>query len=207
MLLFLLTIPAFIIVFLNLFGTNSFTIPPVDPFANFEKLGIDDPALVGCNQPLANESVKVPAYLSNALSASAYKVVRFAPYPCETDECLTSFQQLVRVHDKFTGKEAVDFFIFSLSDAETTDWGAFRQKYYLPESWYFISVQWNEELAEMANCGLYLGNSKEENSFKTDLVALLNEQNQLKGIYKLADKEEMDRLSTEIKILLSEKPR
>lgn len=199
MLVILLGIPAFIIAFLNLFGSNTFEVPEIDPFSNYTEIGIENPLNLGCNLA-GSEELAVPTSLSSAFSKSGFKILFFTPDSCES-ECLSILQELVRAHDKVGTNGLARTFILS-SEEGNTNWKSLQNEYVLPKGWHYISYQPTEEWKAFLTCGVYLSQPASDSfQLKHHLVCAFSPDNRLVGIYNFQKREEVDRLAFELEIL------
>jgi len=206
MLIILIGVPVFIIFFLNLFGSNTYTVPPLRPFEDYEEMGIANPSTMDCAPRPTGQPIRIPSGLSGHFSEARFKLVALVDQPCD-EACVALFQELLRVDDKFRKDQRVKFLFFDVSPADllsSGNWETERQSYFLPENWNFIEASESPENLAFLTCELFLGDADRLPPFRQHLVALVSPTNRLTGIYDLSEKEGVDRLAVEVQILKDE---
>lgn len=207
-LLTVLATPALVIVFLHSFGENKFEIQVMNPQS------------ADCKTNTQEEGVhRIPPFsfvsqdgktITNQDFAGKIYVVNFFFSRCP-DICPTMTSELVRLQDAFQNR--TDLKILSHSVDPLYDSVQILKEYASkfkanPNFWTFVTGD-KKEIYNMARCGYYI--SARENSspaevdfVHSDKVVLIDKERRIRGYYGGTERKEIDRLITEIQILLKE---
>ena len=206
-LLTVLTIPALVIVFLHSFGENKFVIEVMNP----QSAECKSNAVAGVHRIPAFSFVSQDGKtITNQDFEEKIYVTDFFFTRCP-DICPTMTSELVRVQDAF--KDRTDIKILSHSVDPLYDSVQILKEYAAkfnanPVIWTFVTGD-KKEIYNMARCGYYI--SARENSsplevdfVHSDKVVLVDKEKRIRGYYSGTNRKEIDRLITEIQILLKE---
>lgn len=208
MLVFLLALPVLVLLFLYKFGNNKFKIPVYHAYDSTEVNGtyvITDAHHV---PDFAFETNQGNILTNKELSNSVY-VVDFFFTKCPSI-CKDMSSHLMRVQESFLDDNRVKILSFTVDPARDSvevlnEYAKlYRAK---KDKWYFLTGP-KDSLYALAKTGFYLTalenqNSAEEFTHAPHFV-LVDKQGRIRGYYNGTDKKEVDRLITEIKILLEE---
>lgn len=205
----MLIFPIFIIWFLRNYGENKFTIPVYHQNADELSAGrcvFDEgqhhiPSFRLTNQ---RERSLTDSYFDEHIT-----VVNFFYTGCLTN-CPEVILELARVQGNFDQNPRVR--LLSITTDPETDQPAELAKY--AEKSGARERQWNfatggkDEIANLIRCGFILpvrfDNSEQPDSNHSDRLVLVDSQKRIRGYYAGTDREDVDRLITEMKILLEE---
>lgn len=207
MLLLILVIPVFIYLFLQSFGSNSYAIPV------FYEEGVES-SLEHCE--FSKGQHFVPDFtmtshdneeIAGELMENKITVVDFFFTSCP-DICPVMSSELGRVNEIFKDKTAVQIFSFTVDPAYDTPQvlNAYAKEYGAEGGqWKFLTGE-KEEIYSLARCGFLLpvqdGDGSKADFIHSEKIILVDGQKRIRGYYDGTDREEIDRLITEINILL-----
>jgi protein SCO1 len=206
-LLCILLVPVLIIVFLKTFGNNTYAIPVL-----FEN-GVEDP-YQECEYP-DGEQHYIPEFdfvsqnnqtLGRAAMNGKITIVDFFFTSCPSI-CPIMSTEMERVDDAFRDREDVQ--IFSISIDPTFDTPevleSYSQKHNASKKWHFLSGGL-EETYRLARCGFILptidGQGNPDDFVHSDKFILVDEVGRIRGYYSGTNREDVDKLILETKILL-----
>lgn len=207
----LLILPICIIWFLRTFGENKFTIPVFHPNAAEMSSNL-------CTFPEGQHYI--PSFnlvnqkgqpLSQEVFSDRISVVSFFFSSCQTI-CPAMNNELLRVQGNFDTNSNVQLLSFSIDP--TYDKPEVLKEYAQvlgaeEEKWSFVTGD-KSTIHELVRCGFILPvqqNNTEDGSIDyshSDKVVLVDSQRRIRGYYSGTDREEVDRLITEMTILLKE---
>ena len=207
MLLLILVIPVFIYLFLQGFGSNSYAIPV------FYENGVES-SLEHCQfsegqhfipdfEMISQDNETITADMME----SKISVVDFFFTSCP-DICPIMSSELERVNQIFKEKANVQILSFTVDPAFDTPevLKAYAKEYRAdPDQWTFLTGD-KEDIYSLARCGFLLpvqdGDGSKADFIHSEKVILVDEQKRIRGYYDGTDREDIDRLITEINILL-----
>ncbi len=213
-LLILLAVPASIFIFLHVFGENKYEIGVLD----VNELAVYNPKVANCLQNVEEGVHRIPAF---SLTSQDERTVRrddFAGKILVSDFffttcpsiCKQMTTELVRVQEFFSKEPSVHLLSFSVDPTHDTPevlrdyaslYGADTKR------WTFLTGN-TEDIYELARCGYFLvakPNEELANDFiHSDKIVLTDKENRIRGYYSGTDREDVDRLITEIQVLLRE---
>lgn len=204
----LTTIPAILILFLHAFGENKFTIPVYYEDAasmNSDLCTFDE----GQHYIPAFELESTAGPISEGWLQEGITVVDFFFTSCPTI-CPEMSNQLSRVQNHFSDNPNVRLLSVTI-DPEYDSLEVLQQyanRYNaVPEKWAFARTQ-KDITYDLIRCGFLLGvqdgNGIPADYSHSDRVVLVDSQGRIRGYYSGTDREEVDRLITEMRILLEE---
>jgi protein SCO1/2 len=207
LLILLLAIPAFLFLFLRQFGENKFALPVMNP------------ASADCSPNTAPDSVhRIPAFsftdqdgntlTQERLRGSVY-VAEFFFTRCP-DICLTMANELSRVQDAFRGNNQVKILSHSV-DPEYDSVGILKEyaeRYNADtQQWMFVTGD-KAAIYQQARCGYFIsakeGTNENLDFIHSDKLVLVDMEGRIRGYYSGTKRTEVDRLITEIQVLLGE---
>lgn len=209
MLLLILAIPVLIYIFLQKFGSNTYTIPV------FYEAGIPS-TLENCN--FSDGQHYIPdfevinqdsATITDAVLENNINIVDFFFTSCP-DVCPIMSSEISRVQDAFQGRERVKVLSFTVDP--TYDKPAVLKDYAeqynaLPEKWQFATGD-KAEIYALARCGFLLpvqeGDGGKSDFIHSEKLILVDGNKRIRGYYDGTSRKDVDRLITEINILLEE---
>ena len=203
----ILMVPVLIIVFLKTFGNNTYAIPVL-----FEN-GVEDP-YQECEYPDGVQHY-IPdfSFISQnklPLGSSDMKgkitIVDFFFTSCPSI-CPVMSTEMERVDDAFRDREDVQ--IYSISIDPTFDTPevleSYAQKHNASQKWHFLSGG-VKETYRLARCGFVLptidGEGNPDDFVHSDKFVLVDELGRIRGYYSGTNREDVDKLILETKILL-----
>ena len=193
MLLLLLGLPIVLYLFLQGFGENKYQIPV------YYEGGVDNKLRPDCadtpGQHFISNFVKPETGLSDLLSGETILVFGFVQSECS----IGVQEELARIVNQF--KQISEFKAITLtSDTSVTSdhQMGLKKRYIIPEPvWTQLFYPDSDQLI---NCGFNLRNDCE----LSKQLILVDQQSRIRGYYMVEDAEELDRLTTEINILLNQ---
>ena len=204
----ILLVPVLIFMFLKSFGTNTYDIPIF-----FEK-GVDNPFL---ECPVADTTQHyIPNFtfvnqkgdaIGRAQMEGKVTVVDFFFTSCPSI-CPVMSSEMERVNDMF--REEANLQIFSISIDPTYDTAEILQEYATKHKakagkWDFLTGDKNE-IYQLAKCGFILptldGMGVPDDFAHSDKFVLIDELGRIRGYYSGTNREDVDLLILETKILL-----
>ncbi len=206
-LLCILMVPVLIIVFLKTFGNNTYAIPVL-----FEN-GVEDP-YQECDYPDGVQHY-IPDFsfisqnnipLGRTDMNGKITIVDFFFTSCPSI-CPVMSTEMERVDDAFRDREDVQ--IYSISIDPTFDTPevleSYAQKHNASSKWHFLSGG-VEETYRLARCGFILptidGQGNPDDFVHSDKFVLVDELGRIRGYYSGTNREDVDKLILETKILL-----
>ena len=207
MLLLILVIPVFIYLFLQGFGSNSYAIPV------FYENGVES-SLEHCQ--FSEGQHFIPDFemisqdkqtISGDVMEGKISVVDFFFTSCP-DICPIMSSELERVNEIFKERTEVQILSFTVDPAYDTpevlnDYAKeFRAD---SDQWKFLTGD-KTDIYSLARCGFLLpvqdGDGGKADFIHSEKIILVDGQKRIRGYYDGTDREEIDRLITEINILL-----
>ncbi|MDQ3393512.1 MAG: SCO family protein [Bacteroidota bacterium] len=208
-LLITLAVPVFIFLFLKAFGSNNFTIP----------IYYEEGVISSLSQCTFSKDVhRIPDFelttsrntkISHQVLEGKVTVVDFFFTSCP-NICPAMSKEMSRVHDKY--KSHPDFQILSFTVDPQHDNVSSLDKYskrfeIRGNEWQFITGE-KEKIYHLARCGFILpvedGDGSPEDFIHSEKFILVDAQKRIRGYYDGTDREDVDRLITEIDILNKE---
>jgi protein SCO1 len=205
-LLLILAIPVFLYLFLQGFGRNQYAIPV------FYESGVIS-TLKNCEFGEGQHVIPSFSFVSHSGDLVTEKVlennitvVDFFFTRCPSI-CPVMSSQLARVQDAFAGDEGVKILSFSVDpeyDSVKVLEEYARQYKADDQHWYFITGE-KEKIYHLARCGFVLpvedGDGSPEDFIHSEKFILVDKNRRIRGYYDGTDREEVDRLIVEMKIL------
>lgn len=209
LLLIILVIPVFIYLFLQSFGSNSYAIPI------FYEEGVVS-SLPNCEFtdgqhyiPDFKLTSQDEAHITEEVLENNITVVDFFFTSCP-DICPVMSSELSRVQEVFKNKKLVNILSFTVDPIY--DNPSVLKRY--AEEFDADTAQWKfltgekEIIYSLARCGFLLpvedGDGSKEDFIHSEKIILVDQQKRIRGYYDGTDREDIDRLITEINILLGE---
>lgn len=185
-----LIIPVFIYVFLELFGSNQFTVP------SYYQEEIPD-KYSECSGVRAPYGV---SFSGDSLIDyhSRGKIILVNPVVDECFDCPPNLNEIKRVLNKHNDIKVVSFYE-TVYTSITDDLG-------LPKGWDLVGLS-QVDLIELMRCKLLLDMPQTttlEELSKINRLVLIDPQGKIRGYYEKEDREEIDRLIVELSILKQE---
>lgn len=206
-LLTVLAVPAFIILFLHGFGENKFEIPVMNP------------ASPDCKSNAVGGTHRVPPFKFTSqdrkeitekdFEGKVY-IVNFFFARCP-DICPTMTSELLRAQEAFKDFPDVKMLSFSVDPAHDSVevLKSYAEKFEVDTKFWTFVTGSKKEIYNMARCGYFI--SARENSspiavdfVHSDKVVLIDKDKRIRGYYGGTERKEIDRLITEVQILLRE---
>ncbi len=206
-LLTLLAVPAFVILFLHGFGENKFEIPVMTPSSP------------DCKGNVAGGTHRIPPFKFTSQDGKEITekdfegkvyIVDFFFTRCP-DICPTMTSELLRAQDAFKDFGNVKMLSFSVDPAHDTVavLKEYTKKFGVDTNlWTFVTGD-KKEIYDLARCGFFIA-SRENSSpiavdfVHSDKVVLIDKEKRIRGYYSGTSRKEIDRLITEVQILLDE---
>lgn len=203
----ILVLPALAFIFLRGFGENHFSLPVLNPESGECRPNkVDDihrvPPFSFINQdgqPFSDKDLEGKIYVTDFF---------FTRCP---DICLTMSSELARVSEVM--KDKPDFVILSHTVDPAYDSAqvlkSYAQRYNAdPKRWIFVTGD-KAAIYEQARCGYYIAakpatSDTEIDFIHSDKFVLVDKEKRIRGYYSGTRREDVDRLITEIQVLLSE---
>ena len=207
-LLCILLIPVLIIVFLKTMTTNSYDIPI------YYETGVDNP-LMECDF-VENEQHRIPSFdFTNQYNEKwgsedmkgKVTVVDFFFTSCPSI-CPVMSTEMERVNDVFRDVDDVQIYSISIDPEYDTpevlmEYATLHQA--TKDKWHFLTGD-KDVTYDLARCGFILpamdGGDVPDDFVHSDKFVLVDEEGRIRGYYSGTNREELDRLILEIKILL-----
>ena len=207
-LLCILMIPVLIIVFLKTMSTNTYDIPI------YYEAGVDNPFLE-CDFEDGKQhripEFRFTSHLNQEIGSLEMKgkvtIVDFFFTSCPSI-CPVMSTEMERVDDVFRQNDDVQ--IYSISIDPEYDTPEVLQSYAdlhraTPGKWHFLTGD-KSEIYDLARCGFILptidGEGVPDDFVHSDKFVLVDEEGRIRGYYSGTNREEVDRLIVETKILL-----
>jgi len=213
-LLLVLVVPAFVFLFLKLFGQNHFQLttfyPLRDPATGavrFEERPskwwgtVKDTAFYQLPVIVGTDPAGKPV-TSESLAGSLY-VASFAPTECDSN-CRQVAAQLNRIQDIFEQQDQLKLLTLAADTASLRPWLDVAEQ--RPEKWQTLLVGAGRLDTLAARTYRFVqeptvGKKKETLRYNDGLV-LVDKEGHIRGYYKGSDKTEVDRLNLEVRVLL-----
>ncbi|MGK7397825.1 MAG: hypothetical protein ACNS62_24850 [Candidatus Cyclobacteriaceae bacterium M3_2C_046] len=200
LLIMLLAVPVFLYIFLQLYGSNNYEIPV------YYSSGISD-SLVNCPDDSGQHRIASLNFIATSgqelntknLLSNRITVFSFLPGDCG-QPCQVKFNQLSRVLSAFDQPDPVQVVSFVPHDIDSTAFDQL-QALYDPGDWYFGQANLTD-LQQFAYCDLVLPLDKITEVYFMDTFVLVDQQHRIRGYYEGTNREDIDRLILEIRILL-----
>jgi protein SCO1 len=204
----ILMIPILIILFLKNFSSNTYSIPIL------YETGVEDP-YQECDFP-SGEQHYIPSFSfysqdSSVVGSREMKgkitIVDFFFTSCPSI-CPVMSTELERVQDAFRKEDNVQIFSISLdpdfdTPAVLAEYAAFHGAD--PEKWFFLHGP-REQIYTLARCGFVLpaldGGKNPDDFVHSDKFVLVDEEGRIRGYYSGTNRDGVDQLILETKILL-----
>lgn len=193
----MLALPVLLWLFLKFFGQNQFDIPLYYPN------GLD--SLTNCNNTtaphqvsqLSLENLQGASIDERALSGQA-SIIYFLPDNC-TDTCLLVLEELAKLQKVFEAQSSVQILTIGSTD-DPAALQSLSQRYRAqPEEWRFLIGA----TPVIKRCQFALPFPKMSTN---QTLVLVDSSRRIRGYYAGTEPDEVDRLTVEIKILLSNMP-
>jgi protein SCO1 len=191
----LLALPVLIYVFLQLFGQNYYELPV------YYEEGISNPPSA-CQEPY---SAPVQVDLISLQDTTVFTeqnvitILAFVKGKCG-DDCQIKFNQITRLLNFFMPqKDSLRAVVIVVGN----DKEKIVNQFDIQDNLYFVTLLENE-WQEFSNCELLMPLSDQQEVEAIHQVVLLDEYNRIRGYYNGLSLEEIDRLTTEIRLLLYE---
>jgi protein SCO1/2 len=205
MLLVLLVLPVFVFAFLKFFGKNEFAALPVlapeapshCPPAQAGTYRVPDFALrADDGQGLSGTGLQGSLYVASAIGPE-----------CASAECLQVASALYRAQERFANNPAVRVLSVMASPAADTlqALASYRQQHQAQPGRWLLAFGPADAVQALAQCGW--GIAKGQTLAPSPWLVLVDAQGQLRGQYLATDREEVDRLLTEMALLDLEQAR
>jgi len=203
----LLLVPLFVFIFISTFGEHHFALRTYFPLKDaagelvFDGAGDTVFARVPDFRLLSQQgdTISQSATLQDALYVAGFFSTR-----CP-DECRKMSAQLVRVQEAFENDPSVKLLSFSLAPAQDSVAALydFAARYNAdPQKWFFLTGD-SSRIYKLAAEGFHLPPQPKELLYGGKLL-LVDKERQVRGIYEGTEPVEVDRLITEINVLLDE---
>ncbi len=215
-----LVVPILVFGFLKIFGNNEYALDMINPMEMSQELQVFNPGEVLECQPHQLDGVhRIPDFnfvsqdgqvVTNQSYDGKIYIAEFFFTRCP-NICIVMASELLRVQEKF--KNYSDIRILSHSVDPDHDSISVLKSYAAryqasSEFWTFVTGD-KAKIYEMARCGYFVAVKPSETSstdfIHTDKVVLVDKQRRIRGYYSATDREDIDRLITEIQVLLKEK--
>ncbi len=204
----ILMVPVLIILFLRNFGENNYEIPVLyengveDPFGDCNDINTGQhyiPDFTFINQ----DSVPI----GRADMKGKVTIVDFFFTSCPSI-CPVMSLEMERVQDAFRNEETVQLYSISIDPAYDTP-ARLSEYAHLhkanPDKWHFLNGP-KDEVYQLARCGFILptidGKGVPDDFIHSDKLALIDGEGRIRGYYSGTNREDVDLLILETKILL-----
>lgn len=217
-LIVLLVIPIFIFLFLHLFGQNQYRLPLISPYEEMQALQVYSPKVVNCSPSEVEGIHRIPPFrLTNQegqpfghqeLEGSIY-VADFFFTRCP-NICIEMASSMLRVQEKFKKFPQVRQVSFTVDPAydQPEVLQEYVAKYGINTNKWTLLTGEQADIYEMARCGFFIvakPSEERENDFiHSDKLVLVDKDKRIRGYYSGTDREDVDRLITELQVLLKE---
>ena len=206
----LLLVPLLVFIFIGSFGEHHFTLrkyfPQVTATGEVVRNAEGD-TLFNQVPTFALTSQQGQTISQNELDGNIY-VADFFFATCP-DICKEMSSQMVRVQEAFQDEEQVKLVSFTVNPEHDTPevLREYGERYNAdPAKWYFLTGE-RDKIYDLAQKGFYLPVMKVEGQqdfIHSEKFMLVDKDRYVRGIYDGTDKEDVDRLILEIKVLLDE---
>lgn len=209
MLLLLLAVPVFIFIFLRSFGTNKYTLPV------YYQNGVES-SLSSCQFEPGQHYIPDFTFTSQeediinqGILENNITVVDFFFTSCP-NICPKMSDQLSRFQEAFDEKEQINILSFTVDPANDTPevLKSYADDYQANTGqWYFLTGE-KEKIYHLARCGFLLpvedGDGSPEDFIHSEKLILIDQEKRIRGYYDGTDREDVDRLILEARILLEQ---
>lgn len=190
----MLALPVLLWLFLKLFGQNQFDIPLYYPH------GLD--SLANCNNTtaphqvsqLSLENLQGASVDENALSGKV-NIIYFLPDNC-ADTCLLVLEELAKLQKVFEAQPSVQLLTIGSHHDQITLQSLSQRYRAQPKKWQFLM----SGMPTIKRCQFAL---PLKNISIAETLILIDSKRRIRGYYVGTEPDEVDRLTVEIKILLS----
>jgi len=213
-LLILLAIPVFIFAFLYLFGENKYEVKVLSP----KELTVYNPKVVNCEENIVDGVHRIPEFTFTSQDSAAYGLENLKGKIFVTDFfftkcpsiCIEMTSELLRVQEFYKKEPNVQLVSFSVDPTYDSPsvLAEYAEKYNAnTHKWNFLTGE-AKDIYELARCGFFIvakPNEEIKNDFiHSDKLVLVDTKGRIRGYYSGTDREDVDRLITEIQVLLQE---
>ncbi|WP_247235906.1 SCO family protein [Telluribacter sp. SYSU D00476] len=204
LLILLLAVPAFIFIFLKLFGINHYDLPTFHPAKNpttGEVTLSNGDTVYYAVQGLKLLSSRDSAMFTEANLRDKFTVAHVLPTVC-SDTCQKALTQLSRVHDLTQSIPQLQF--LTITEGGTTGLDSLSNQYGMNSaSWVVVTgsqEEVNRAAGEVIRLSQNIPASTQTISLSNRLI-LIDGVGHIRGYYDAQDIEDVDRLMAEIKVL------
>lgn len=205
----LLAFPIVIFLFLKVFGKNHYEIPV------FYSTGVES-TFTECN--FNDEQHVIPDFSLSAHTGETVKasnllgkltVVDFFFTSCPSI-CPIMSDELTRVQSAFADEDVFQILSFSVDPENDTieTLREYADRYQVNDNKWKLITGAKKDIYRLARCGFIMpvqdGNGEPLDFIHSDKLVLVDAQKRIRGYFSGTDREDVDRLILEIKILLSE---
>jgi len=202
----LIILPALVFITMKYTGKNFYQLDPVEL-----------PVIAECEQS-ENEEHQVPAFSMLTQDSTTFTekdladkiyVAGFFFSTCPTT-CVQMTSEILRLQDFFAENEQIKVVFHSVNP--TYDQPSVLKEYAFnygidTNFWKLVTGEKNE-IYDIAKCGYYVVASADDTNptgfIHTDKVVLIDKERNIRGYYNATKREDVDRLITEIQVLLQE---
>ena len=203
----IIVLPGVIFALMRFVGKNHYMLPPVET-----------PKIAGCESYIENGTHKVPSFSMLNQDSTVYTeqklqdkiyVAEFFFSTCPTT-CVQMTSELLRVQEYFQDNESIKIVSYSVNPEYDSPevLKTYASTYGInPDFWTLLTGS-KEEIYDIARWGYFVVAKPDEadaaNFIHTDKVVLVDKDKQIRGYYNATDREDVDRLITEIQVLMQE---
>ncbi len=202
----LIALPAIIFITMKYTGKNYYQLEPVEL-----------PVVSGCEQG-QNEEHQIPPF--SLLTQDSTKITEkdlddkiyvagFFFSTCPTT-CVQMTSEILRLQDFFADNEQIKVVFHSVNPEYDTPsvLNEYAKSYGINTDFWKLVTGEKEEIYDIAKCGYYVvartDDSNPTGFIHTDKVVLIDKERNIRGYYNATKREDVDRLITEIQVLLQE---
>lgn len=211
LLIIILLVPAFVYLFLKSFGNNHYSVPKMVPVDVIQKsvngMKVTD-TIYHHVPPFQFTTSTNTQFGSKQLEGKIY-IADFFFSRCPSI-CPTMTTQLMRVQSAFKDNKEIQLVSFTVDPENDTPevLAAFASKYKAnPGTWHFLTGQ-KDAIYKLAKEGFKISAMDDpaggEEFVHSDKLILVDQNKIIRGFYNGTDPKEVDRLITEVKVLLHE---
>lgn len=202
----LIVLPALIFITMKFTGKNYYQLAPVEL-----------PEVTGCENSKAAEH-QIPSFSmltqdSTTFTESDIKnkiyVAGFFFSTCPTT-CVQMTSEILRLQDYFADNQNVKVIFHSVNPTHDTPkvLKEYASNYGIDTNFWKLLTGKKEDIYDIAQCGYYVVARPDDADpygfIHTDKVVLIDKERNIRGYYKATEREEIDRLITEIQVLIQE---
>ena len=214
----ILLIPVLVFAFLKIFGENQYTLGDIN---TDEDLTVYNPRVVNCQSNEVEGIHRIPDFSFTNQHGEVFtkEDVKGKVYIAEffftrcPDICITMTSELLRVHQKFKDNANVHIVSHSVDPEHDTPrvLANYAEEYGINlDRWTFLTGP-KEQIYEQARCGYFIVAKPNEDVaddfIHSDKLILVDSQQRIRGYYSGTSREDVDRLITEVQLLLQEEAR